>query len=56
MSDSEAAGQEKASASIRFDDARAFLVEDALPLWSSRGVYPNGCFVEHLAPFIHEAV
>jgi mannose/cellobiose epimerase-like protein (N-acyl-D-glucosamine 2-epimerase family) len=48
MSDSEAAGQEKASTSIRFDDARAFLVEDALPLWSSRGVYPNGCFVEHL--------
>jgi mannose/cellobiose epimerase-like protein (N-acyl-D-glucosamine 2-epimerase family) len=32
---------------IRFDEARAFLVEAALPLWTTRGVYDNGCFVEH---------
>lgn len=31
-----------------FDRARAFLVEDALPFWSTRGACPNGCFVEHL--------
>jgi mannose/cellobiose epimerase-like protein (N-acyl-D-glucosamine 2-epimerase family) len=31
---------------IRFDEARAFLAEEALPFWSLLGVYPNGCFVE----------
>lgn len=38
----------EASPVIRFDDAHSFLVNDALPFWSSRGTYPNGCFVEHL--------
>jgi len=32
---------------IRFDEARSFLVDAALPLWTTRGVYDNGCFVEH---------
>lgn len=27
---------------------RAYLVEHALPFWSSEGRYANGCFVEHL--------
>ena len=33
---------------IRFDEARAFLTDEALPFWSSQGIYPNGCFVERL--------
>lgn len=33
---------------IDFDRARAFLVDDALPFWSTQGAYENGCFVEHL--------
>jgi mannose/cellobiose epimerase-like protein (N-acyl-D-glucosamine 2-epimerase family) len=33
---------------IRFDDARRFLVDEALPFWSTRGAYENGCFVERL--------
>jgi mannose/cellobiose epimerase-like protein (N-acyl-D-glucosamine 2-epimerase family) len=37
-----------ASVTSRVDDARSFLVEKALPFWSSQGAYPNGCFVEHL--------
>lgn len=28
--------------------ARAYLIDEALPFWSSVGTYPNGCFVEHL--------
>jgi mannose/cellobiose epimerase-like protein (N-acyl-D-glucosamine 2-epimerase family) len=32
----------------RIDAAHRFLTEDALPFWSSTGLYPNGCFVEHL--------
>jgi mannose/cellobiose epimerase-like protein (N-acyl-D-glucosamine 2-epimerase family) len=45
---SETTTQGKACATIRFDRARSFLVEEALPFWSSHGVYSNGCFVEHL--------
>lgn len=33
---------------IDFKRARAFLADDALPLWSTLGAYDNGCFVEHL--------
>jgi mannose/cellobiose epimerase-like protein (N-acyl-D-glucosamine 2-epimerase family) len=38
----------EASLASRCDEARSFLVEEALPFWSSRGAYANGCFVEHL--------
>jgi len=44
----EAARNVKACATIRFDEAHKFLVEEALPFWSSHGIYPNGCFVEYL--------
>lgn len=33
---------------IAFDRARAFLCDQALPLWSTTGRYDNGCYVEHL--------
>ena len=32
---------------IRFDEAQSFLVDAALPIWTTRGAYDNGCFVEH---------
>jgi N-acylglucosamine 2-epimerase/mannose-6-phosphate isomerase len=48
MSVSEKAIQANAYETIRFDEAHAFLVKQALPFWSSHGAYPNGCFVEHL--------
>jgi mannose/cellobiose epimerase-like protein (N-acyl-D-glucosamine 2-epimerase family) len=38
----------RAETDIDFDAARDFLVKEALPFWSTRGAYPNGCFVEHL--------
>jgi len=38
----------QAPTAVRFDAARDFLVKHALPLWSTLGAYPNGCFVEHL--------
>jgi mannose/cellobiose epimerase-like protein (N-acyl-D-glucosamine 2-epimerase family) len=38
----------EASLASRIDEARSFLAEKALPFWSSRGAYSNGCFVEHL--------
>jgi mannose/cellobiose epimerase-like protein (N-acyl-D-glucosamine 2-epimerase family) len=48
MSASEIVTPGNAGAPIRFDEARAFLVDEALPFWSSQGIYPNGCFVEHI--------
>jgi N-acylglucosamine 2-epimerase/mannose-6-phosphate isomerase len=33
---------------IRFDEAQAYLADEALPFWSTLGAYPNGCFVEQL--------
>jgi len=33
---------------IDFDRVNRFLVQDALPFWSTAGSYDNGCFVEHL--------
>src|SRR5579862_9334279 len=38
----------RADEAIRFDDAQAFLADEALPFWSTIGAYPNGCFVECL--------
>ncbi len=40
--------EKNATSRIGFDAAYAFLFDEALPFWSSRGTYPNGCFVEHL--------
>ncbi len=38
----------KKAAKIPFEQVRRFLVDDALPFWSTIGRWPNGCFVEHL--------
>lgn len=45
---SETAIERKARAAIPFADVQSYLVEEALPFWSSYGTYPNGCFVEYL--------
>ena len=42
------ATDEKSAVANPFDLARSFLVDEALPFWSTVGCWPNGCFVEHL--------